>query len=65
MFYSLKRTRNKKDEEFSIESMIINEMIKTNSTMKDAVKLVSEKYKINKNEVYNASLNIKKLFDRS
>ena len=54
----------KKDEEFSIESMIINEMIKTNSTMKDAVKLVSEKYKINKNEVYNASLNIKKLFDR-
>ena len=54
----------KKDEELSIESLIINEMIKTNSTMKDSVKLVSEKYKINKNEVYNASLNIKKLFDR-
>lgn len=52
------------EEEFSIESMIINEMIKTNSTMRDAVKLVSEKYKINKNEVYNASLNIKKIFDR-
>ena len=54
----------KKDEELSIESLIINEMIKANCTMKDAIKLVSEKYKINKNEVYNASLNLKKLFDR-
>ena len=51
-------------DQLSIESMIIDEMIKANCTMKDAIKLVSEKYRINKNEVYNASLNIKKLFDK-
>ncbi len=55
---------NEKSDDLSIESMIIDEMIKSNCTMKDAVKLVSEKHHINKNEVYNASLNIKKLFDR-
>lgn len=54
----------KKIDELSIESMIIDEMIKSNCSMKEAIKLVSEKHKINKNEVYNASLNIKKLFDR-
>ncbi len=55
---------NEKSDDLSIESMIIDEMIKSNCTMKDAIKLVSEKHHINKNEVYNASLNIKKLFDR-
>ena len=29
-------------------------------TMKDAIKLVSEKYQYNKNIVYDASLNLKK-----
>lgn len=53
-----------KEDRITIESMIIDEMIKSNCTMKDAIKLVSEKHKINKNEVYNASLRIKKLFDR-
>ena len=48
----------------SIESMIIDEMVKANCTMKDAIKMVSEKYKINKNEVYNASLNLKSLFNQ-
>ena len=50
--------------EISIESMIIDEMIKSNCTMKDAVKLVSEKYHLAKNEVYNASLRLKGLFDK-
>ena len=53
-----------KKEELSYESLIVDEMIKSKCTMKDAIKLVSEKYRINKNEVYNASLNLKKLFDR-
>lgn len=53
-----------KEDKISCESMIIDEMIKNSCTMKDAIKLVSEKYKINKNEVYNASLNLKSLFDR-
>ena len=52
------------EEKVSIESLIIDEMIKTNCTMKDAIKMVSEKYKINKNEVYNASLKLKSLFDK-
>lgn len=47
--------------EFSMESMIVDEMIKANCTMKDAVKLVSEKYHLSKNEVYNASLRLKGL----
>ena len=51
-------------ESMSIESMIVDEIIKNNCTMKDAIKIVSEKYKINKNEVYNASLKLKSLFDR-
>ena len=52
------------EDKLSTESLIIDEMIKSNCTMKEAIKLVSDKYKINKNEVYNASLNIKRLFDR-
>ncbi len=48
-------------EEYSLESLIIDEMLKHNCTMKDAIKLVSEKYRINKNLVYNASLNLKNI----
>ena len=51
-------------EKLSIESMIVDEMVKNNCTMKDAIKIVSEKNKINKNLVYNASLKLKELFDR-
>ena len=52
-----------KEEVISIEALIIDEMIKNNElTMKDAVKVVSEKYHYNKNLVYNASLNLKKMF---
>lgn len=53
-----------KEADYSCESLIIDEMIKANCTMKEAIKKVSEKYKINKNEVYNSSLTLKKLFDR-
>lgn len=50
--------------EYSIESLLVDEMVKNNCTMKDAIKLVSEKYRINKNEVYNASLKLKKIFEK-
>ena len=53
-----------KNDTISYESLIVDEMIKSDCTMKDAIKQVSEKYKINKNEVYNASLKLKSLFDR-
>ena len=52
------------NETMSLESLIIDEMIRNDCTMKDAIKQVSEKYKINKNAVYNASLKLKGLFDR-
>ena len=48
--------------EYSLEALIVDEMIKNNCTMKDAIKLVSDKYKINKNVVYDASLNLKNKF---
>lgn len=53
-----------KEDIYSLESLIIDEMVKSNCTMKDAIKLVSEKYKIGKNEVYNASLNLKKILKK-
>ena len=55
------KENNSLNNDISMEALIIDEMIKNNCTMKDAIKLVSEKYHINKNMVYNASLNIKKI----
>lgn len=54
---------NKNAFDVGIEGLIVDEMIKNNCTMKDAVKIVSEKYHYNKNIVYDASLKVKKLFD--
>ena len=51
----------KKDDSFSMESLIINEMVINNCTIKDAVKIVSDKYHLSKNEVYNASLKLKNM----
>lgn len=54
----------KKENDISLEAMIIDEMIKENCSLKDAVKLVSEKNNnISKKEVYNASLNLKKMMN--
>lgn len=59
-----KRKMDKLDKiEFSIESLIIDEICKNNCTMKDAIKLVSDKYHINKNIVYNSSLNLKNILN--
>ena len=51
-------------EDVSIESLIIDEIIKNNCTMKDAIKIVSDKYRYPKNAVYNASLNLKKYLNK-
>jgi 16S rRNA (cytidine1402-2'-O)-methyltransferase len=51
------------ENQITNEALIIDEMIKNNCTMKEAIKLVSEKYKINKNEVYNSSLKLKGFVD--
>lgn len=59
----IEKNKIKKEEnsEVTIESLIIDEMIKNNCTMKDAIRIVSEKYKISKNIVYNSSLNLKSI----
>lgn len=51
------------ENEISLEGLLIDKMKKENCTMKDAVKLLALEYKnkYSKNEIYNASLNIKKL----
>ena len=54
--------KEEKKDNISCEALIIDEIVNNNCTMKDAIKIVSEKYKINKNVVYNASLNIKRIF---
>ena len=48
----------------SLEGMIIDEMISSNMNMKDAIKTVSEKNRISKSDVYDASLNLKKMFEK-
>ena len=59
-----KKNKEEHKDEYSMESLIIDEMIKNNCTVKDAIKMVSEKYRINKNQVYNASLNLKRLLQK-
>ena len=55
---------NDEKEEYTLESLIVDEMIKNNCTMKDSIKIVSDKYKTNKNKVYNASLNLKNILQK-
>jgi len=45
-----------------IESLIVDEMINNNCGIKEAIKIVCDKYNLSKNEVYNASLKLKNLF---
>lgn len=54
----------KEQNELSIEAMLIDKIVKEKVTMKEAIKLVSDESKISKTEVYNASLNIKKVLGR-
>ena len=51
------------NSQVSVESLIVDEMINNKCSMKEAIKFVSEKYGIPKNNVYQASLNLKKTLD--
>lgn len=54
--------KEQKDDNLSIEALIIDEMVKSNCTIKDAVNIINTKNKdISKKEIYNASLKIKEL----
>lgn len=57
----IKEKSNIMNEEITLEARLVNEMVKNNCTLKDAIKEVSKKSDFNKNEVYNASLNLKKI----
>ena len=51
-------------DSFCIEALLVNEIIQNNITMKDAIKVVSEKYHYTKNMVYASSLILKKYFEK-
>lgn len=59
-----KKKVKKEEDNFSMEALLIDEIIKNNCTMKDAIKIVSEKYRLSKNDVYNASLNLKNILTK-
>jgi len=55
----------KKENEISIESLLINEIIKNNITLKEAIsKLNSENSNFSKKEIYNAGLNLKEIVNK-
>lgn len=51
----------KMDVDISSEALLVDTMIKNNCTMKDAINICKEVYKLNKNDLYNASLSLKKI----
>ena len=52
-------------ETISLEAKIVDEMVKNNCTIKDAIELINNKdSNIKKNDLKEASLNLKKLFDK-
>ena len=54
-------------DEPSLESLLIDKIIKTNCTMKDAINDLANDYKgkYSKNEFYNASINIKNVLNKN
>ena len=57
-----KNNKPKYNEEISLESKIVDYMIKNSCTVKDSIKEISKKDNISKNELYNASLHLKEVF---
>lgn len=58
----IKEKKNIISEEITLEASLVNIMIKDKCSMKEAIKKLNETSDYNKNEIYNASLNIKELF---
>ncbi len=48
--------------DISNEGLLIDTMTRENCSLKDAINICKEKYSINKNDLYNASLKIKDMF---
>ncbi|MCQ2910977.1 MAG: 16S rRNA (cytidine(1402)-2'-O)-methyltransferase [Clostridia bacterium] len=47
----------------TIEGKLIDEIVSNNVSMKDAIKIVTDKYHLSKSEVYDASLKLKNMFE--
>lgn len=47
----------------TIEGMLIDEIVQNNISMKEAIKIVTDKTDYSKTDVYDASLNLKKIFE--
>ncbi len=63
--FIIKKSNQEKKEvinDNSIESLLVDIMIKDNIGLKDAINKLSNNSKLSKNDIYNASLNLKKLF---
>ena len=56
-----KEDNKKVNIDISSEAILIDTMVKNNCTLKDAINICKDNYKLSKNDLYNASLNIKKL----
>lgn len=54
----------KNNIDISIESQLIDLIIKKNITLKEAIKILSDNVKFKKNEIYNAALNLKKVVEK-
>src|SRR5574344_616178 len=48
-------------DDVSIEALLVDKMVKKNITMKESIEQVTNENKLSKKDVYNASLNIKKI----
>lgn len=65
-----KKMLEEKDKEVTtngartIEGMLIDEIVENNVSMKEAIKIVTDKTDYSKTDVYDASLSLKKLFER-
>lgn len=55
---------NEKLDNISIESLLIDVIVKEKCTIKDAINKLSSSSNYKKNELYKASLNLKKLFEK-
>lgn len=55
----------KENEKLSLEAMIIDEVVKNNCSLKDAINVINSKnVDISKKDIYNASLNLKDILKR-
>lgn len=54
-----------KKEEFSIEALLIDEIIKNGCSIKEAISILNKKYNdLSKKDIYNASLNLKSFISK-